>query len=184
MSKDSLSPPDQDRGDKLVENLEMLEKRVIAQKRAGRRIIFTNGGFDLLHVGHLRSLQAARALGDHLIVALNSDSAIRASKGMGRPIFPERERAEILAALDCVDSIIIFNEATADRLLERLQPHVHAKGPDYAPDPPEGDTVRAYGGEIAFVGDPKAHSTSELIAKIQRVELSAREKTTFEEKET
>jgi rfaE bifunctional protein nucleotidyltransferase chain/domain len=152
---------------KIVRDLETLARRVEELRRAGRRVVFTNGGFDLLHVGHLRSLLAARALGDHLIVALNSDRVIRARKGPGRPIFPQEERAEILSALWCVDSIIVFEEPTADRLLARLHPHVHAKGTDYAGGPPEEATVRAYGGEVAIVGDPKGHSTSEIIERIR-----------------
>ncbi len=182
MSGKSLPAWSRDYGGKLTRDLDELERRVLSLKRAGSRIIFTNGAFDLLHVGHLRSLQAARALGDHLIVALNSDSSIQASKGPGRPIFPEEERAEILAALECVDSIIIFHEPTADRLLARLRPHIHAKGPDYAPAPPEADTVRAYGGEVAFVGDPKVHSTSDLLARIQQTFKGQEEEASSEDK--
>lgn len=152
---------------KILPDLDALEERVRALKAGGRRVVFTNGGFDLLHVGHLRSLEEARALGDHLVVALNSDRAVRAAKGPGRPIFPQAERAELLAGLACVDSIIIFDDATASRILDRLRPHVHAKGADYAAGPPEEATVRAYGGEVAIVGGPKSHSTSEVLARIR-----------------
>jgi rfaE bifunctional protein nucleotidyltransferase chain/domain len=152
---------------KFLADLSLLERRVHELKSSGRRVVFTNGGFDLLHVGHLRSLRGARSLGDHLIVAVNSDRAVRAQKGRGRPIFPQEERVELLSALECVDTVFVFDEPTADRLLDRLRPHVHAKGTDYAAGAPEEATVRAYGGEVAIVGDPKAHSTSELIARIR-----------------
>jgi len=158
---------DRDFPGKIAPDLESLERRVRALRRAGRRIVFTNGGFDIIHVGHVRSLEGARALGDHLIVGINGDASVRASKGPGRPIFPAAERAEVLAALTCVDSVIIFGEATADRLLERLRPDIHAKGPDYGGSPPEIATVRAYGGRVATVGDPKGHSTSDVIERIR-----------------
>lgn len=145
-----------------------LARRVEALKSAGRRIVFTNGGFDLLHVGHLRSLVGAREHGDVLVVALNSDASIRSYKGPGLPIVPAAERAEMVAALACVDLVTVFDEPRVDGLLRLLRPHVHAKGTDYkAAEIPERQTVLSYGGEIAIVGDPKAHSTSWLIERIR-----------------
>jgi rfaE bifunctional protein nucleotidyltransferase chain/domain len=145
-----------------------LSRRVEAAKRAGKRVVFTNGGFDLLHVGHVRALKGARACGDLLVVALNSDASIRGYKGEGLPIVPENERAELVAELAPVDLVTVFAEPTVDRLLLLLKPHVHAKGTDYKIDAiPEAATVRSYGGEIAIVGDPKAHSTSWLLERIR-----------------
>jgi len=166
MNPDARTSPDNYSG-KFLADLALVEQRVEELKRSGRRVVFTNGGFDLLHVGHLRSLRGARSLGDHLIVAVNSDRSVKARKGRGRPIFPQEERIELLSALECVDTVIVFDEPTADRLLDRLRPHVHAKGTDYAAGAPEEATVRAYGGEVAIVGDPKGHSTSEIIARIR-----------------
>ncbi len=165
--------PDDDFQGKVAPSLAALERRVRGLRRAGRRIVFTNGGFDILHVGHVRSLNDARSRGDHLVVAVNSDRAILASKGSGRPIFPAEERVEVLSALACVDSIIVFDDPTADRIIERLRPDIHAKGPDYSSGPPEEATVRSYGGEVAIVGDPKGHSTSEVIARIRKVPEAA-----------
>jgi rfaE bifunctional protein nucleotidyltransferase chain/domain len=137
-------------------------------KREARRVIFTNGAFDILHVGHVRSLRHARSLGDHLMVAVNSDRSVRAAKGPDRPVFPAAERIEVLAGLACVDSVFVFDDATVDAVLRVLQPHVHAKGPDYAaPGVPERATVAAYGGEIAIVGDPKDHSSSEIRERLK-----------------
>jgi len=151
---------------KIAPSLEAMGRRVRALKGQGRRIVFTNGAFDIVHVGHLRSLQGAKALGDHLIVGVNSDASVRRAKGPGRPIFPQEERVEILAALECVDSVVVFEEPTADRILECLQPHIHAKGPDYTGGAPEKATVGAFGGRLAIVGDPKSHSTTDVIGKI------------------
>ena len=152
--------------DRIVLDRERLAREVEALKAQGKRIVLTNGTFDLLHVGHVRSLSAARALGDVLIVAVNSDASVRGYKGLGLPIQPAEERAEILAALRCVDFVTVFDELTVDQLILRLKPHVHAKGREYDPSKvPEAGTVRSYGGEIAFVGDEKAHSTSWLIAR-------------------
>lgn len=137
-------------------------------KAAGRRVAFANGHFDLLHVGHLRYLQAARAEGDALVVALNGDPSVARLKGPGRPIVPAAERAELLAALDPVDFVVIFDEDSPAGLLARLQPDVHCKGTDYGTPErvPEYEVVRAYGGRTALVGDPKDHATSDLIAKV------------------
>ena len=134
----------------------------------GKRIVLANGCFDLLHVGHVRYLRAARALGDALFVGLNSDAAVRRLKGAGRPLLPAAERAELLAALRDVDHIVLFDDDTADRLVTRLRPHVHAKGTDYTEDSvPERASVRAVGGRVAITGDPKHHSTRDLIALIR-----------------
>ena len=130
----------------------------------GKRIVLANGCFDLLHVGHVRYLAAARRLGDVLFVGLNGDASVRRLKGPGRPLVPAAERAELLAALECVDHVILFDEETADDLVRRLRPHVHAKGTDYAlTTVPERQTVRAAGGSVAIAGDPKTHATRDLI---------------------
>jgi rfaE bifunctional protein nucleotidyltransferase chain/domain len=134
----------------------------------GKRIVLANGCFDLLHVGHIRYLREARALGDALFVGLNSDPAVRRLKGPGRPLMPATERAELLAALRDVDHVVLFDDDTADRLVARLRPHVHAKGTDYTEDSvPERASVRAIGGQVAIAGDPKQHSTRDLIALIR-----------------
>jgi rfaE bifunctional protein nucleotidyltransferase chain/domain len=139
-----------------------------ADRRAGRTIAFANGCFDLLHVGHVRYLQGARAEADRLVVAINSDSSTRALKGEGRPILDVRARAELVGALACVDYVVIFDDPTVDRLLNLLKPDVHCKGTDYTLDTvPERATVRAYGGRVAIVGDPKDHSTRTLLAKLR-----------------
>lgn len=144
-----------------------LEARVVADRAAGLTHAFANGCFDLLHVGHVRYLEAAKAEADRLIVALNADRSVEDLKGPGRPIMPAQERAELLAALRAVDYVVIFADRTVDRLLARLKPAVHCKGTDYTPDTvPERDIVRAYGGRTAIVGDPKDHSTRDLLARI------------------
>jgi rfaE bifunctional protein nucleotidyltransferase chain/domain len=145
------------------------EARAVAEtaRATGRRVVLANGCFDLLHVGHVRYLDAARALGDVLIVGLNADGAVRRLKGSGRPLMPAAERAELVGALGAVDHVVIFEEDTADDLVALLRPDVHAKGTDYTPDSvPEEDSVRAGGGEVAIVGDAKDHSTRDLIALI------------------
>jgi rfaE bifunctional protein nucleotidyltransferase chain/domain len=143
-------------------------RRVAAAARAdGRRVVLANGCFDLLHVGHVRYLEAARRLGDLLIVGVNSDGAVRRLKGAGRPLVPAEERAETVAALRAVDHVVVFDEETADRLVETLRPAVHAKGTDYTDaSVPEREAVRAAGGAVAIAGDPKDHSTRDLIATI------------------
>ena len=134
----------------------------------GKRIVLANGCFDLLHVGHVRYLRGARALGDVLFVGLNSDGAVRRLKGPGRPLMPIAERAELLAALREVDHVVVFDDDTADGLVTRLRPHVHAKGTDYTPESvPERASVRAVGGRVVIAGDPKAHSTRDVIALIR-----------------
>ena len=133
----------------------------------GRRIVLANGCFDLLHVGHVRYLRAARRLGDVLFVGINSDAAVARLKGPGRPLMPALERAELVASLRDVDHVVVFDDDTADRLVASLKPHVHAKGTDYtAESVPEVATVRAVGGKVAVVGDAKDHSTQGLISRI------------------
>ena len=134
----------------------------------GKRIVLANGVFDLLHVGHVRYLTAARALGDVLFVGVNGDAAVRRLKGPGRPLMPAAERIELLAALRPVDHVVVFDEDTADRLVSLVRPAVHAKGTDYTDaSVPEAASVRAAGGRVAIVGDPKDHATRDLIARIR-----------------
>jgi D-glycero-beta-D-manno-heptose 1-phosphate adenylyltransferase len=137
-------------------------------RAAGKRLVLANGCFDLLHVGHVRYLQAARALGDALVVGLNSDASVQRLKGPGRPVMPAAERAELLAAIRGVDAVVVFEEDSADALIARLRPDVHAKGTDYTDATvPEAASVRAAGGRVAIVGDPKDHATRDLIARIR-----------------
>jgi len=137
-------------------------------RRAGRRVVFTNGCFDILHVGHVRSLEDARTLGDFLFVGINSDKSTRALKGQGRPLTPENERAEILAALSAVDFVFVFDGETADDVILALRPDVHAKGTDYTEETvPERESVLSYGGEIRIVGDPKGHSTRDILGRLK-----------------
>lgn len=155
---------------KIVLDRAALVRAVQAEKAAGRRVVLTNGTFDLLHVGHLRSLEGARACGDLLVVAVNSDASVRTYKGPNLPIQPQDERAELLAGLRCVDYVTVFDEPTVDALILALKPDVHAKGREYTPETlPERESVLSYGGEIAIVGDDKAHSSSWLIARIRAV---------------
>ena len=141
---------------------------VAADRRAGRTIAFANGCFDLLHVGHVRYLQAAAAEADRLVVAINDD-IMAGKKGPGRPILAAADRAELVAAIRGVDYVTVFPEPTVEALLLLLKPDVHCKGTDYTSDTvPERETVRAYGGRIAIVGDPKNHSTRDLLARIRR----------------
>ena len=147
-------------------------KRALGTLRAaGRRVALANGHFDLLHVGHLRYLQAARAEADALVVALNDDDSVARLKGPGRPIRPASERAELLAALAPVDFVIVFAGNTPAPLLAELQPDVHCKGTDYGTPErvPEYEVVRAYGGRTVLVGDPKDHATTDLIAQVKRL---------------
>ena len=135
-----------------------------AWRRAGERITLANGGFDLMHVGHVRYLRAAKALGGRLVVAINSDESVRALKGAGRPIMPENERAEIVAALADVDAVVIFPELDVRAIIREIHPDIQAKGTDYTADSvPERDAVAEYGGCVEIVGDAKDHSTSEII---------------------
>ena len=148
-------------------SLEEAERLASAWRRAGKRIVLANGCFDLLHVGHVRYLRSARALGDALVVGLNSDAAVRRLKGPGRPLMPVAERAELLGALSAVDAVVVFDADTADVLVSRLRPDVHAKGTDYTAETvPEREAVAAAGGRVAIAGDPKDHSTKDMIATI------------------
>jgi len=143
-----------------------LVEEIEAARKAARRVVFANGCFDILHAGHVRYLNGAKALGDVLVVAINSDEQVRKQKGEGRPLMAEDERAEMVAALEVVDFVVIFNEPTVTELLLKLKPDVHAKGTDYTEDTvPEREVVRSYGGRVAIVGDPKDHSSSELIKR-------------------
>lgn len=151
--------------------------RLAARERAaGRKVVFANGAFDLLHAGHVRYLEAARREGDWLVVAVNSDASVARSKGAGRPVVPAAERAEIVAALETVDAVVVFEEDSPSALLEELKPDVHAKGTDYSPDTvPERDVVARHGGRTAIVGDPKDHATSDLIERIRKTGNGKRE---------
>jgi rfaE bifunctional protein nucleotidyltransferase chain/domain len=136
-------------------------------RREGKRIVLANGVFDLLHVGHVRYLEAARRLGDVLFVGVNGDAAVARLKGAGRPLMPALERAELLRALRAVDHVVIFEEDSADALLSAVRPHVHAKGTDYTEaSVPEAATARGIGAQVSIVGDPKDHATRDLIAVI------------------
>jgi len=142
---------------------------VRAAKVAGKHVVFTNGVFDLLHVGHVRYLEEARALGDALIVGLNSDVSARTIKGQDRPLIPQDERAELLAALRWVDAVVLFDEPTADATIEALKPDVYVKGGDYAQEgPPEAPTVRRYGGEVRTLQLVQGRSTTDLIETIRQ----------------
>ncbi len=138
------------------------------QKSAGRRIVLANGCFDLFHVGHIRYLQGAKAAGDFLIVAVNADDQVIKQKGEGRPFMPENERAEIVAALRCVDLVTIFPEPTVTEVIRAIKPDFHAKGTDYTADSvPEKDIVAEVGGKVIIVGDPKDHSSSDMLRRIR-----------------
>jgi len=146
-----------------------LELALAKERARGNTIAFANGCFDVLHVGHIRYLQDAKKQADVLVVGVNGDASVRELKGEGRPVMPASERAEIIAAIDGVDYVTIFDERSPARLLGELKPDVHCKGTDYSEDSvPERDVVRAYGGRVAIVGDPKDHSTSELLKKLRR----------------
>jgi rfaE bifunctional protein nucleotidyltransferase chain/domain len=149
-----------------------LQQRVANWRSAGDRVTLANGCFDVLHVGHIRYLHAARELGGKLIVAINSDASVRALKGEGRPVMPAEERAEILASLTDVDAVVIFPEKDARALIREIRPDFHAKGTDYTVDTvPERAEVEACGGRVVIVGDPKNHSASEIIRSQSRSRL-------------
>jgi len=149
-------------------NREALLRRIAEWRAAGEQIVLANGCFDLLHVGHVRYLRGAKALGGKLIVALNSDASVQQIKGEGRPFMPQDERAEIVAALADVDAVVIFDEPDVRALIRELRPDVQAKGTDYTRESvPERDDVLAYGGRVEIVGDPKDHSTSEMLAQLR-----------------
>ena len=150
--------------------LRQLEVLVNNFKEKGKTIILANGCFDIIHIGHIRYLTGAKALGDILIVAINSDGSTKALKGSGRPVTNEEERAEIISALECVDYVTLFSERNVENILLKLKPDIHAKGSDYTPDNvPERETVKSYGGRIAITGDPKDHSSKDIIETISKL---------------
>ncbi len=153
----------------IIKDIDELADKIEDLKRQGKRIVLTNGGFNLLHVGHIRSLSGAKEHGDILVVAVNSDTSLRKNKGDDYPIIPEDQRLEVLSAFEYVDFVTIFSETTVDNLLLKLKPHVHAKGTDYSRDTIlERETVLSYGGETAIVGDPKDHSSTNIIEVIRK----------------
>jgi D-glycero-beta-D-manno-heptose 1-phosphate adenylyltransferase len=158
-------------------NRNALRQRVELWRSAGERITLANGNFDLLHVGHVRYLRGAKALGGKLVVAINSDESVRTLKGEGRPVMPEQERAEIVAALADVDAVVIFPELDVRPIILEIRPDIQAKGTDYtAESVPERDTVTECGGRVEIVGDPKDHSTSEILrSQITRSRPSPRQ---------
>lgn len=138
-------------------------------RNEGKTVALANGVFDLLHVGHVRYLQGAKAMADRLVVAVNSDASTRAVKGPSRPVISESERAELLEALSCTDAVLIFSEPDVRAVLRAIRPNLHVKGTDYTPESiPERAEVEAWGGRVAVAGDPKDHSTSELVKKLGR----------------
>jgi D-glycero-beta-D-manno-heptose 1-phosphate adenylyltransferase len=142
---------------------------IAGDRAAGRTVAFANGCFDVLHVGHVRYLADAAAQADRLVVAINDDASVRRLKGSGRPIMSAADRADMIAALESVDYVVVFPDPDVNRLLRLVRPDVHCKGTDYTPENvPERETVRALGGRIAIVGDPKDHSTRDLIGRIKR----------------
>lgn len=151
----------------MILSREELVTRINAARQNGARVVLANGCFDVLHVGHVRYLAGARELGDVLVVGVNSDEQVARLKGEGRPILPAIERAELVAALESVTYVTVFDEPTVEELLLALKPDVHAKGTDYTEDSvPERDVVRSYGGRVAIVGDPKDHSTSAILTRL------------------
>lgn len=147
----------------------------LPEKLRGKSVVLANGCFDILHVGHVRYLEGAKRLGDVLVVAINSDSSVQNLKGPGRPILNETERAALVSALRCVDHVVVFNAPNVNRVLDVLRPAIHAKGTDYTEDSvPEREQVRAYGGQVRITGDPKDHSTRDVIRRI----MDTREKKT------
>jgi rfaE bifunctional protein nucleotidyltransferase chain/domain len=148
--------------------LEEVRERVAAARGRGQKVALANGCFDVLHVGHVRYLEGARAEADVLVVGVNDDASVRRLKGEGRPVLPAEDRALLVAALRAVDHVVVFEEDDVSRLLRTLQPDVHCKGTDYTPETvPERDVVRGYGGRVAIVGDAKSHDTRTLIARIR-----------------
>lgn len=149
--------------------LDELRPAIAAERANGRTIALANGCFDLLHVGHVRYIAGAAREADVLVVAVNDDASVRRLKGEGRPILGRRERAELVAGLRGVDYVVVFGEPTVAAIIEAIRPDVHCKGTDYTPDTvPERDTVCAYGGRVAIVGDPKGHSSTDLLSRIHR----------------
>lgn len=154
----------------VIQSLTELKNIIAVAKAERKRVVFGNGCFDILHVGHVRYLKGAKELGDVLIVAVNDDSSVTGLGKRKEVVTPANERAEIISALDCVDYVILFGEPTVENLLRTLEPHIHAKGTDYTKDNvPERDIVASYGGRIAIVGDPKDHSTRDIIKTIKKL---------------
>jgi rfaE bifunctional protein nucleotidyltransferase chain/domain len=152
-----------------IVSLEKLRAILLTSRQANKKIVLSNGCFDTLHVGHIRYLQAAREEGDVLVVAVNADSSVGSLKGANRPILDEQARAQLVAAIDAVDFVVVFSEPNVERLLEELRPHVHAKGTDYTSETvPERDTAARLGIRVAIVGDPKNHSTHALLDSIRK----------------
>lgn len=152
-----------------LQSLDQLKSIVEDAKSSGKRIVFANGCFDVLHIGHIRYLREARALGDILIVGLNSDASVERLKGKGRPVLDENARAKLLSGLEDVDYVVLFEDDTVDRLLVELKPHQHCKGGDYTPENvPEKETVKAYGGSTSITGGAKIQSTRWLFEEIRR----------------
>ena len=150
----------------IVKDHEELKRIIRNFQKEGKAVVLTNGCFDLIHVGHVRCLRAAKAVGDVLVVALNDDESVRKFKRTSGPLAPQDERAEIITAFACVDYVTFFSEPSADAILDLLRPDVHAKGTDYSVENlPERDTVLGYGGRIAIVGDPKEHSSSAMLVR-------------------
>jgi rfaE bifunctional protein nucleotidyltransferase chain/domain len=148
---------------------DLLQRKLTEHKRRGERIVFANGCFDSLHVGHIRYLEGARREGDVLVVGVNADDSVSALKGHGRPILDENARAQLVAALQCVDYVVLFNESNVERLLEELRPDVHAKGTDYTTETvPERAIAARLGIHVAIVGDPKDHSTKALLESVRQ----------------
>ena len=153
---------------KIVRDIDELKDIIEKEKKAGRKVVFGNGCFDILHVGHVRYLRGASELGDILIVAVNDDSSVTGLGKRKEVVTPAAERAEIVSAIDCVDYVVIFSDPTVEGLLSALKPDIHAKGTDYTEDSvPERDMVLSYGGKVAIVGDPKDHSTRDIIRTIK-----------------
>ena len=154
-----------------IGTLSQVRLAVEAHREAGRQVALANGVFDLLHVGHVRYLEAARAMADVLVVAVNSDASTRANKGPSRPVVPEDERAELVAALCCVDHVVVFEERSPIEVIRTLRPHLQVKGTDYTADAiPERAEVEAWGGRVAIAGDPKNHSTTETLETLRKLE--------------
>jgi rfaE bifunctional protein nucleotidyltransferase chain/domain len=154
----------------IVRSVKELSRRLAKARREGKKIVFANGVFDILHVGHIRYLRGAKALGDILVVGVNSDRSVKKLKSPHLPITPQKERLEILSCLEFIDYLILFEDGTADRILAALAPDIHAKGADYTKKTvPERETVLSYGGAVAITGDRKRHSTTDLIKRIGKL---------------
>jgi rfaE bifunctional protein nucleotidyltransferase chain/domain len=155
---------------KIVSSLDELKAIIEKEKAAGKRVVFGNGCFDIVHVGHVRYLKGAKKLGDVLVVAVNDDASVTGLGKRMEGVTPAAERAEIISAIDCVDYVILFRDSTVENLLATLKPHIHAKGTDYTEENvPERDIVMSYGGKVAIVGDPKDHSTRDIIKTIKNL---------------